>query len=199
MSKDKNNFLFNLIAPIYGLFYNYQKGKFFKTIEIAKEVIDLFSYKTILDIGSGTGALCSVLNDKGFEVTGIDPAIKMLNIARHKPENNGIKFLQEDVLKGLSFNDKSFEIVISSFVAHGLKEDERRQMYLEMKRVAKNYVIIHDYNKNRALLTNIVEWLEGGDYFNFIKNVEFELRDCFSEVQIIQVDERASWYICKSN
>ncbi|NLD18214.1 MAG: class I SAM-dependent methyltransferase [Tissierellia bacterium] len=199
MSKDKNNFLFNLIAPIYGLFYNYQKGKFFETIEIAKEVIDLFSYKTILDIGSGTGALCSVLNDKGFEVTGIDPAIKMLNIARHKPENNGIKFLQEDVLKGLSFNDKSFEIVISSFVAHGLKEDERRQMYLEMKRVAKNYVIIHDYNKNRALLTNIVEWLEGGDYFNFIKNVEFELRDCFSEVQIIQVDERASWYICKSN
>ena len=184
MSKDKNNFLFNLIAPIYGLFYNYQKGKFFETIEIAKEVIDLFSYKTILDIGSGTGALCSVLNDKGFEVTGIDPAIKMLNIARHKPENNGIKFLQEDVLKGLSFNDKSFEIVISSFVAHGLKEDERRQMYLEMKRVAKNYVIIHDYNKNRALLTNIVEWLEGGDYFNFIKNVEFELRDCFSEVQI---------------
>ncbi|MFB0972022.1 MAG: class I SAM-dependent methyltransferase [Neofamilia sp.] len=199
MSKDKNNFLFNLIAPIYGLFYNYQKGKFFETIEIAKEVIDLFSYKTVLDIGSGTGALCSVLNDKGFEVTGIDPAIKMLNIARHKPENNGIKFLQEDVLKGLSFNDKSFEIVISSFVAHGLKEDERRQMYLEMKRVAKNYVIIHDYNKNRALLTNIVEWLEGGDYFNFIKNVEFELRDCFSEVQIIQVDERASWYICKSN
>lgn len=70
-------------------------------------------------------------------------------------------------------------------------------MYLEMKRVAKHYVIIHDYNKSRGSLTNMVEWLEGGDYFNFIENVESELKDYFSNIKIVQVDKRANWYICK--
>lgn len=30
----------------------------------------------------------------------------------------------------------------------------------------------HDYNKKRSLITDIAEWLEGGDYFNFINIAE---------------------------
>ena len=197
MSNNKNNFLFNLIAPIYGLFFKYQRRKFLETIEKVKEEIDLFSFETILDVGCGTGALCSVLNEFGLRVTGIDPAIKMINVAKKKTQNTGIEYFHEDILDGLSFKNESFDISISSFVAHGLLEEDRRQMYLEMKRVAKHYVIIHDYNKNRGALTNIVEWLEGGDYFNFIENVESELKDYFSNIKIVQVDKRANWYICK--
>lgn len=189
--------LFNLIAPIYGMFYNMQKNKFSKVIKIAKKEIDLSSFETIIDVGCGTGALASVLSDHSMVVTGIDPARKMLEVARSKPANKGIKFVQANVLERLPFDDKSFDVAISSYLAHGLKAEQRKIMYTEMSRVARKYVIIYDYNNERALLTSIVEWLEGGDYFNFIKNVDTEMKECFPEVQVINVDLRANWYIGK--
>jgi 2-polyprenyl-3-methyl-5-hydroxy-6-metoxy-1,4-benzoquinol methylase len=44
--------------------------------------MNLFSFETIIDVGCGTGALCSEVYDKGMNVTGIDTAIKMLDIAK---------------------------------------------------------------------------------------------------------------------
>lgn len=204
MSEKKDNVLFNTIAPFYGLFYQSQKRNFKKIIENAQEEFDLLKYKTIIDIGCGTGALCSVLNKEGLQVTGIDTAEKMLKIAKSKPENKGIHFIRADILERLPFNDKSFEIAITSYVAHGLEQEQRRQMYAEMGRVAKKWVIIHDYNKKRSLATSLVEWLEGGDYFHFIRHAEVEMKDCmtelepcFSEIRVINVGVRANWYICK--
>lgn len=204
MGEKKNNLLFNLIAPVYGLFYNYQKKRYTEIIEKVKNKMNLSSFETIIDVGCGTGALCSVLNEKGMNVTGVDPAIKMLNIAMSKPENKDIKFIQGNALEGLSFQDKSFDIAISSYVAHGLEAEDRKRLYAEMSRVARQYAIIYDYNNNRSFFTSIIEWLEGGDYFHFIKHAETEMKDClaemrtcFSEVRVIQVDVSANWYICK--
>ncbi len=204
MSKKNSSLLFNSIAPVYGLFYDAQKKRFAEVIEGVEKELDLSSFETIIDIGCGTGALCSVLNDKGLSVTGIDPADKMLEIARNKQENKDISFIQADVLEGLPFDDKSFDIAIASYVAHGLKAEERKRMYAEMSRVTNQWVVIYDYNDERSLLITIIEWLEGGDYFHFIKYAEPEMRDCvsemkscFSEVKVINVDTRAAWYICK--
>lgn len=204
MGKKKSSVLFNLIAPIYGLFYNYQKKRYVDTVESVKNEMDISSFDTIIDVGCGTGALCSVLKDKGMDVTGIDPVIKMLNIAISKPENKGIEFIQGNTLDGLPFKQKSFDVAIASYVAHGLIEEERKRMYAEMSRVTRNYVIIHDYNNKRSILTSIIEWLEGGDYFHFIDNAEpemkncfSEMKNCFSEVRVINVGVRANWYICK--
>lgn len=69
-------------------------------------------------------------------------------------------------------------------------------MYAEMSRVTKSKVIIYDYNQNRSLATSFMEWLEGGDYFNFIKDPRSELEQCFSDVEVVDVDVRAAWYIC---
>ncbi len=204
MGEKKSNLLFNLIAPIYGLFYKGQKKKYAKIIDEIQKEMDISSFETIIDVGCGTGALCSVLNDKGLEVTGIEPAKKMLKIAMDKVENKSINFVQANVLNFLPFDDKNFDVAIASFVAHGLKARERKRMYAEMGRVAKQWVIIHDYNDKRELLTSIIEWLEGGNYFHFIKNAEPEMRNClkemkacFSDVHAVQVDIRTNWYICK--
>lgn len=204
MARNNSNILFNLIAPVYGLFYEAQKTRFAEVIEGVENKLDLSSYETIIDIGCGTGALCSVLNKKGLTVTGIDPAGTMLEIARKKQENKDISFIQADALEGLPFKDNSFDIAIASYVAHGLVANERKLMYAEMSRITNEWVIIYDYNDNRSLLITIVEWLEGGDYFHFIRNAEPEMRDClkemkscFSNVEVINVDSRAAWYICK--
>lgn len=202
MSKN-SSLLFNSIAPVYGLFYEMQKSRYGEVIDRVSNELDLTLYDTVLDVGCGTGALCSVLNEKGLVVTGIDPADKMLGIAKKQPENKSITFIQANVLEQLPFASKSFDISIASYVAHGLQKNERKLMYAEMSRVSRNKVIIYDYNQKRALLTSIIEWLERGDYFNFIKEAKEEMeqcvsdmKECFSEVRVVDVDTKAAWYIC---
>ena len=226
MSKTEHHLLFNLIAPVYGLFFRYQKRHYIKVILKIRQQTDLTEYDTILDVGCGTGALCAALHACGLKVTGIDPAVRMLNIARrkanvrlkanaghkinvtqavdpvNKPDDVGIQFLEANVLKTLPFADNSFDIAISSYVAHGLQAEDRKKMYAEMSRVASRAVIIHDYNDRRSPLVTLVEWLEGGDYFRFIRQAEREMKDClvemkacFSDVRVVNVSKRANWYI----
>ena len=204
MAKEKNVGLFNSIASLYGLFYTKQQERFEKVLHRVTKDLDLTVFTTLIDVGCGTGALASVLQQKGLVVTGVDPAQKMLDIAKRKDKNQEITFLQANVLKGLPFADKSFDLAIASYVAHGLVKEERRLMYAEMSRLAKQWVIIYDYNQKRSLLTSLIEYLEGGDYFHFIKHAETEMQDCVSELQtcfsavdVINVDVRAAWYICR--
>lgn len=196
MGKGSSEFLFNTIAPIYGLFYARQKKRFSEVINGIKNELDLMSYRTIIDIGCGTGALCSVLNDNGLSVTGIDPAEKMLKIAKKNSGNQDTRLLSANVLEMLPFEDKCFDVSIASYVAHGMRQHERKLLYTEMSRITKSKVIIYDYNEKRSLLTTIIEWLEGGDYFHFIKNAESEMKECFSEIRVVNVDVRGAWYIC---
>jgi ubiquinone/menaquinone biosynthesis C-methylase UbiE len=117
-----SSFLFNSIAPIYGLFYKMQKKRYRTVIDKVSKELDLTKYDTVLDVGCGTGALCSILHEKGLTVTGIDPAGKMLRIAKRQPENKTITFIQANVLEQLPFENKTFDISIASYVAHGLQK-----------------------------------------------------------------------------
>ncbi len=188
--------LFDKIASIYGLFFNFQVRYFNKIQNRVEGDIDLSQYKTVLDIGCGTGALCKTLYDKGLKVVGVDPSKGMLKQAERKLRNIPIELVHIVPAEGIPFKDKSFDIVITSYVAHGLKKEDRMKLYKEMKRLSKGVVIIHDYNQNRALRTTIVEWLENGDYFNFIKVAKEEMKEIFEEVKVVDVDTRAAWYIC---
>jgi len=69
-------------------------------------------------------------------------------------------------------------------------------MYAEMNRITRHLVIIYDYNRSRSLLTNFIEWLEGGDYFRFIKVSSDELAMIFPQTRVFDVGARAAWYVC---
>lgn len=202
MATQESN-LFNTIAPVYGLFFDKQRHWFNGVLDRMQPNLDVRDYSTILDVGCGTGALCSVLSDRGMSVTGVDPASAMLRRARSSAENQRVRFLSGNAVAGLGFADQSFDLVIASYVAHGMPQSHRLLMYAEMARLARSRVIICDYNQNRSLLTSLVEWLEQGDYFHFIGHAEREMRDCevnhrrcFSQVEVFPVGERASWYVC---
>lgn len=192
----KSNRKFNAIAPIYSLAFNYQVKYYTRILAEAAEEIDWSQYHSIIDVGCGTGALCQVLAKQGQMVTGVDAADKMIEIAARNLLEKGVTLLTADALSGLPFADKSFDLAISSYVVHGLPEADRQIFYKELSRVARHLVIIHDYNAKRSWLTDIAEWLEGGDYFNFIKQAETEMKVSFSEVRIIPVGKRAAWYVC---
>ncbi len=206
MAKEDNEFLFNLIAPVYHLFFRRQKRSYADIIEKVKGELDLTAFHTALDVGCGSGAFCAAMSEKGLSVTGVDSAANMLSYAKSKPENKNAVFLRANVLERLPFEDKSFDISTASYVAHGMKREQRMLLYAELRRVSKFFVVIHDYNKKRSLATTIVEWLEGGDYFRFIKTAESEMKDCISEMQAcfaevrqVNVGVKASWYICTPN
>ena len=131
---------------------------------------------------------------RGFHVTGIDTSAKMLQAARRKVTHPSARFLHADG-GALPFTDGSFDIVFSSYVLHGLQPDERKNLYREMKRVAKHLVIVHDYNQTRSITTSIVEWAERGDYFRFIQAVEEEMRAGFSDLRVIPAADKANWYV----
>ena len=187
--------VFHSIATIYGLFYDFQYN-YYKTVFINnKDTSDLSKFKSVVDIGAGTGALCKVLQEIGLKVTGVEAVEKMMRIAEKKTTTMDIEFKNWDILSGLNVKDNSFDISIASYVAHGMKKEQRLRMYKEMARITKYKLIIYDYNQNRRLLNDFVERLEGGDYFNFIRDVKIELEDLFGEVKVVDVDKRAAWYI----
>lgn len=192
----KRNGIFDWIAPIYGLFFNIQAKHYKMALDGALFELNLTGYKSIIDVGCGTGALCSVLKQMGLKVTGVDRAERMLRIAARHPENIEVSFLQASVLERMPFEDKEFDISIAALVAHGLKQDERKRMYAEMGRITEHMVLIYDYNKKRSMLVDIVEWFEGGDYFNFIKNPQIEMQECFEKVFVIDVSKYGACYIC---
>ena len=187
--------IFNWIAPLYSLFYQRQERRFRSVLEAMSGVLNVSLYETILDVGCGTGALCDALSQRGFAVTGVDVAQRMLNIAARKKGAQNICYVNADVLAGLPFEDNCFDVSIASYVAHGMSAPDRKKMYEEMSRVSRRLVIIHDYNAHRSWRTSVIEQLEGGDYFRFIKQAEKEIAVQFEYVNTVQVGPRAAWYI----
>jgi len=124
----------------------------------------------------------------------------MLAIARRKTQVKGqgkpVRFLTGNALEKLPFEDKTFDISIASYVAHGMGENERKAMFAEMSRITRHKIVIYDYNQNKSILTTLVERLEGGDYPNFIKNAETEMRLQFAKVDVVDVTRQTAWYIC---
>ncbi|OHD12240.1 MAG: hypothetical protein A2086_03520 [Spirochaetes bacterium GWD1_27_9] len=186
--------LFDKISFFYSLFFKYQVNQYDKILDKAKDFLKNDSPKTVLDIGCGTGALAYSLYKKNFIVTGIDASTKMIDNAKKLTHSN-ISFLKMDISKGLNFANDSFDLVISSYVAHGLPKNIRMQYYKEAYRCAKEKVIILDYNSKRDIFTDIVEYFEQGDYFNFIKNAKDEMQQITNNLSLYNVDKKAALYI----
>jgi len=187
--------LFNKIAPVYGMFFGFQVKNFRTVLQKATTAIVIPEYTSFLDIGCGTGALSYALSERGYRVTGVDAAPQMIKRAKESNAGNQTAFVVGDVLDTLSFDIKSFDVVIASYVAHGMNKTDRRKLYDEAARLARQTIIFHDYNRKRTWGSDLIEWLEGGDYFNFIKIAETEMEEHFGNVRVIPVGKKAAWYV----
>ena len=191
------NDLFNRIAPVYGMFFGFQVRNFRKVMDKAVTQINIPEHSSFLDVGCGTGALSFVLSERGYQTTGVDAAPRMIKRAKDFNADNKSSFAVGDVLNKLAFDSHSFDIVIASYVAHGMNGKDRKQLYAEAQRLSRKMIIFHDYNSKRSLGSDLIEWLEGGDYFNFIKIAESELKEYFGNVQVIPIGKKSAWYVIK--
>ncbi len=185
--------LFNRIAFAYKWFFKSQV-KFYSEIILNNiSELQINEGDTILDIGCGTGAFAFSFKKQGYDVTGVDFAFSMIKEANKKK----IRSITADAVAGLPFRDKSFDYVVSAFVAHGLSAHYREKLFLESSRLARKYVLYHDFNRKRRFFIDLIETLEGGSYFSFIKNGQSLMKDVFKDVNIINVTPNNAWYICR--
>jgi SAM-dependent methyltransferase len=56
-----------------------------------------FAAGSVLDLGCGTGTLAIMLAARGFDVTGVDPAGAMLDVARAKPGADRVRWIHGNV------------------------------------------------------------------------------------------------------
>jgi ubiquinone/menaquinone biosynthesis C-methylase UbiE len=101
------NDLFNKIAPVYGIFFNYQVKNYRRVLDKVESNIYIPEHSSFLDIGCGTGALSCALYERGYSVTGVDAALKMIQQAKERNTRNKINFIVGDVLNGLVLTAKA--------------------------------------------------------------------------------------------
>lgn len=93
----------------------------------------------ILEIGVGTGNLASKFLNSNYEIIGIDQSREMLSVAKEKYPS--LKVRLGEFLKIL-YDNKSFDIIISTYAFHHLNEDEKCIAIEEMIRVLKDDGVI---------------------------------------------------------
>ncbi|MCF7928966.1 MAG: class I SAM-dependent methyltransferase [Spirochaetales bacterium] len=193
MSSKRHERLFEIIAFAYRWFFHGQVRYYRSVIEKNKDLLGVEPGDEVLDIGCGTGAFTYSLARCGFQATGIDVSGRMMR----GPKAGTIRCLRGNIRDSLPFPDNSFDLVTAAYVAHGLNPSVRYQLYREASRISRGKVLLHDYNHRRRLITDIAEWLERGDYFNFIRVVRNELYEFFDHYQVVQVSRWNAWYICE--
>ena len=179
--------LFEWIAEPYAWFYGFQRKHYKRVIE----AMALKPHSKILDLGAGTGAMASLLS-VDHDVLAVDGSKAMVRVMRRL--NPDMRVDQLDITQELPFEDKQFDVVLTSFVLHGLKAKDRLHVLSEMKRVA-DLVIVYDYYGKRHLFTDIVEFVEQGDYFSFMKQFKGEFRSFFPEHAIFPINSVSALYI----
>lgn len=195
---EKHARLFNLIAPVYNRFFHGQVQNYRSILDKYEELLAIPPGGRVLDIGCGTGAFVYCLAERGYQAVGADFSSSMLRAARKSTRGKSIEFVQGDVTKGLEFADASFDLVLSSYVLHGLSSELRQRVYTEAGRLSRGRILFYDYNQKRRFFTDLIEWAEGGDYFGFVRQGEREMRTYFDDVNRIDVGPQTALYLCSS-
>jgi len=188
-------FIFNLIAPAYSILDKGTHQDFQNMATMLNQHYPLKG-KTVLDVGSGTGAWISALGKHDLlKAVGADFSEKMIRQAKQKhPE---IEFFHQHGENLTAFADNSFDIVTATFVLHGMKKEKRAKVLNEMKRIARSRVIIHDFYNNTHPVVQLLEFLERSDYRYFQKHFREEIKTFFPETEILKGDNGNALYIGK--
>jgi ubiquinone/menaquinone biosynthesis C-methylase UbiE len=147
-----------------------------------------------LDVCTGTGGVALALAGRGAQVVGLDTAAGMLAHAARKAHAAGLServaLLRMDA-RELAFGDATFPVVTCSMSLHEMAEAERDRVLVEVRRVARERVVVADYRvpsgTARGLLfraRRAYEYLESDDFEGYaVRDVPARLESCGLRVE----------------
>ena len=143
MGKKSNNYIpafkYNWLTPFYDLIMRLMRESTIKN-DLVKSVNIKENYK-VLDLGCGTATL-TILLKKTYpdaEIVGLDGDPKVLEIAKSKIKQEKLDIhLDEGMSFELPYEDKSFDLVVSSLMFHHLTHRNKIRTFKEILRVLRD-------------------------------------------------------------
>ena len=118
-------------------------------------------------------------------------------IKKAKQKHSNISFSYANANNISIIESKSFDIATASYVIHGMKSEARKEVFAEMKRISKKYIIINDFSGRTPLFLRILETLEKSDYKHFKKHIVEELTLSFTNVSKYDLGKGHGIYIAE--
>jgi len=100
----------------------------------------------VLDVGCGTGTLALMIKkaEPGADVVGLDADPDILERARAKAEEAGVAIeLDEGLSTELPYEDRSFDLIVSTLFFHHLTGADKRRTASEIVRVLRPGGVLH--------------------------------------------------------
>jgi len=129
----------------------------------------------VLDVGCGTGADLELYSQAGCDVYGVDISPAMLKVARKK-FGDSVDLRLCDAAQ-IPFQEKFFDLVLSTYTLHAIPYEKRSSVIREMIRVVKENgrLLLSDFRPgpyhfpegwiSRAIII-ILELMAGHEHFN---------------------------------
>jgi len=99
-----------------------------KTDSFLDNGISIEDSSLVIDVGCGTGVLTSMMADKGYDMTGLDVSLDMLDIAKEREEKNNkdnrILWLCQDMSKMDTFGSYAAMYCLEDGVNHLIRKNE---------------------------------------------------------------------------
>lgn len=195
---DTRGMSLNWLAPVYDrICSTFGLGLAFR--ETTLRYAALKPGERVLDVGCGTGVLtrlaAKVVGEKG-QVVGIDPATKMISIAK---ENTALEKSHTEfrvaTIENLPFEDSSFDCALSSLMIHHLPPDLKLTGLTEVYRVLRpgGRLLVVDISRPVNLLWWIIVWVLYLTKFTTRDNIAGRLPLYFRKAGFHQVETVGHW------
>lgn len=112
--------------------------------EARRVAVDLVAEgSSVLDVGCGTGLLCSALvRQKKCRVVGLDLSLRMLEFARTSFHDPGLTFVHGDATDLSRFADRFFDYATVLMLVHELPASQQLLVLKEALRAARRAIVI---------------------------------------------------------
>ena len=144
--------------------YNYD-GRWKGVAQNLAEYYHLKSGDKVLDIGCGKAYLLYALTKvvPGLQVTGLDVSEYAITHAKEEVR----PYLIQGKAQDLTFEDKSFDLVISLNTLHNLKIFDLKKAIQDIERISKekSYIVVESYRNDREEVNMLYWQLTCASYF----------------------------------